>query len=124
MNEANSLSLNIKILAVSQLFRDSDEMTSCRRLSLKRKISLNEKSFKNHRIQEIGAFYWRIMEVRIKLKMDYCIWCKYMQIHSAFYWEIIGNSDIQEFADIKRFQNIFPQILVVYCINLYMFNKV
>ena len=42
MSEANSLSLNIKILAVSQLFRDSDEMTSCRRLSLKRKISLNE----------------------------------------------------------------------------------
>ena len=47
-----------------------------------------------------------------------------MQVHSAFYWEVIGNSDIQEFAGIKRFQNIFPQILVVYCINLYMFNKI
>ena len=26
-----------------------------------------------------------------------------MQVHSAFYWEIKGNSDIQEFSDIKTF---------------------
>ena len=29
-----------------------------------------KKRFKNHRIEEIGVFYWRIMEVRIKLKTD------------------------------------------------------